>query len=82
MLKTLQNTSTRYKVVPILLLPERTPEWNPIELVWNILVQRLAVFSLEVANDMGKHSLVQASALILNNITHAEVDGCFRKCGV
>ena len=66
----------------ILLLPARTPEWNPIELVWNILVQRLAVFSLEVANDMGKHSLVQASALILNNITHAEVDGCFRKCGV
>lgn len=66
----------------ILLLPARTPEWNPIELVWNILVQRLAIFSLEVSNDMGKHSLVQASALILNNITHAEVDGCFRKCGV
>ena len=66
----------------VLLLPARTPEWNPIELVWNILVQRLAIFSLEVANSLGQHSLVQVSQLILDNITHAEVDGCYRKCGV
>jgi len=66
----------------LLLLPARTPEWNPIELVWNILVQRLAIFSLEVANSLGQHSLVQVSQLILDSITHAEVDGCYRKCGV
>ena len=66
----------------LLLLPARTPEWNPIELVWNILVQRLAIFSLEVANSLGQHSLVQVSQLILDSITHAEVDGCYGKCGV
>ena len=66
----------------LLLLPARTPEWNPIELVWNILVQRLQVFSLELARQMVGHSLVQASMMILDTITHAEVDGCFRKSGV
>ena len=30
----------------ILLLPARTPEWNPIELVCNILVSRLGTISL------------------------------------
>ena len=66
----------------LLLFPARTPEWNPIELVWNILVQRLQVFSLSLALQMGQHSLVQASQLILDGITHSEVDGCFRKSGV
>jgi len=66
----------------LLLLPARTPEWNPIELVWNILVQRLGVFSLRLIKEMGRHSLVQASEIILRNITHAEVDGCYRECGV
>lgn len=66
----------------LLLLPARTPEWNPIELVWNILVQRLRVFSLELARTMGSHSLVQAAQMILDHISHEEVDGCFRKCGV
>ena len=66
----------------LLLLPARTPEWNPIELVWNILVQRLKTFSLFLAMQMGSHSLVQATGIILDNITHSEVEGCFRKAGV
>ncbi|KAL7543505.1 hypothetical protein ACHAXR_013180, partial [Thalassiosira sp. AJA248-18] len=66
----------------VLLLPARTPEWNPIELVWNILVQRLQIFSLDLANSFGKHSLVVASQSILDSITHDDVEGCFRKCGV
>ena len=55
--------------------------WNPIELCWNILVQRLKTFSLYMARCLGRHSLVVASQTILNNITHTEVDGCYRKCG-
>lgn len=65
----------------ILLLPARTPEWNPIELVWNILVQRLRTFSIFIARQLGQHSLVQAAMIILNNITHVEINGCYRKCG-
>ena len=66
----------------VLLLPARTPEWNPIELVWNIFVQRLNIFSLQVENSMGLHSIVKASEVILCNISHTKVDGCFRKSGV
>ena len=66
----------------VLLLPARTPEWNPIELVSNLLVQRLNVFSLQVANSIGLHSIVKASEVILGNISHTKVDGCFRKSGV
>ena len=67
--------------ITILFLPARTCEWNPIELVWNILVQRLNVFSLSVANSLGKHSLVKAAMIVLDGITHTEVDGSYRKCG-
>ena len=65
----------------LLLLPARTPEWNPIELVWNIMVQRLNIFDLRLAIEMGQHSLVRAAEIILTNITHADVDGCYRKSG-
>ena len=64
----------------LVLLPVRTPEWDPIELVWNIMVQRLAVFSLELIRRFGPHSLVIASQVILNNISHDEVNGCYIKC--
>ena len=65
----------------MLLLPARTPEWNPIELVWNMFVQRLNVFNLRKAIEMGPHALLQATEIILQNISHSEVDGCYRKSG-
>ena len=74
----------------VLFLPARTPEWNPIELVWNILVQRLEHFCLSLANELAcvaqmagetNHSLVVASRTILDNVTHEEVRGCYRKSG-
>lgn len=67
----------------LLYLPARTPEWNPIELIWNILVQRLNVFCLHLARRLisGSGSLVVATKLVMDNITHEEVRGCYRKCG-
>ena len=37
----------------LLYLPASTPEWNPIELVWNIIVQRLNVFCIDLAKPNG-----------------------------
>lgn len=66
----------------VLWLPARNPEWNPIELVWNILVARLGTFSLEVARSIpGSHSLVAAADIILGGITHEEVQACYEKSG-
>ncbi len=49
-----------------LFLPARTPEWNPIELLWNCLSMRL------------KHN----ATYILDNITHWEVESFYQKSGV
>ena len=67
----------------LVFLPARTPEWNPIELVWNILVQRLNVFCLHLARRVvsGSGSLVFATKVVMDNITHEEVRGCYRRCG-
>jgi hypothetical protein len=53
----------------LLLFPAQTLEWNPIELVWNILVQWLAIFSLEIVRWFGPHHLMMASQV-------EEVGGC------
>jgi hypothetical protein len=66
----------------LLWLPARTPEWNPIEFAWNILVARLGVFSLELAGIiLGSHSLVVAADMILVGITHEEIAKCYTKSG-
>ena len=57
----------------LLYLPASTPEWNPIELVWNILVQRLNVFCIDLAKELAQfaqmagkssHSLVVGSRTV------------------
>jgi hypothetical protein len=66
----------------LLLLPALALEWNPLELMWNILAQQPSVFRLHLIQKIGSHSLVQASEISLWNSMHAEVDGCYREYGV
>lgn len=68
--------------VLILFLPPRSPELNPIELVWNILVQRLRLVPLEELRAIGSHSTAIKANQILSNITHREVDRCYSKCNI
>jgi hypothetical protein len=37
----------------VLFAPAQAPEWNPIELMWNCLTQRLKIFDL--LNVTGSH---------------------------
>ena len=66
----------------LLLLPARTPEWHLIELGRNIPLQRLSVLRLDLIKEMGNHSLVQTSEIILWNITQTKVGGCYRECAI
>jgi hypothetical protein len=65
----------------------RTPECNPIELGWNILVASLNTFCLDVAFQINRqlvgrsHSLVVATQTILDNISHDEIRRCYRHAG-
>ena len=63
-----------------MLLPARAPEWNPIELMWNCLCQRLKYF--DVSTLTGFHRDVAAAVTILNEITHEEIFRFYWKSGV
>ncbi len=67
-------------MVLVLFLTARAPEWNPIELMWNCLTQRLKYFDL--SNITGTHRVVQAAIFILESITHEEIYRFYRKSGV
>ena len=52
----------------ILFLPARSSEWNPIELVWNLLEQRLR--SYDWSSLLGSNGVIQAATCVQNDITH------------
>ena len=68
--------------VLLLFLPPRSPELNPIELVWNTMVQRLKRVPLQELYHIGAHSSAIASMQILNGITHREVEYFYHKAGI
>jgi hypothetical protein len=45
-------------MVLVLFLPVRAPEWNPIELMWNCMVQWLKYF--DILQLTGSHRVVKA----------------------
>ena len=60
----------------LLFLPPRSPELNPIELVWNTMVQRLKSVPLQELYLIGAHSSAIASMQILNGITQDLRESC------
>ncbi len=63
-----------------LFLPARTPEWNPIELVWNCLTQRLKHYDWDHLS--ASYRAVHAAIYVLDRITHEEVERFYEKSGV
>ena len=66
----------------VLFLPPRSPELNPIELVWNTLVQRLNLVELPVMRSIGSNSVAIMSEEILQGMSHKDVEGAFCHAGV
>ena len=65
----------------LLALPTRVPELNPIELVWNTLVQRLLGLCISFADAGGRHGIVDFTAYILSTMTHHEISKYYAHCG-
>ena len=51
-------------------LPASSPELNPIEQVWKILVNKLQRVPLGVKRSAGSHACAHAAIEILSTITH------------
>ena len=58
-------------------LPTRSPELNPIELLWNTLAQRLKYTPL-TENGNRSHRVVQSATMVMNAFTHIDVEKCYR----
>jgi hypothetical protein len=66
--------------IVLLQIPPRS-EWNPIELVWNILVQRLRSCDLLVTlAKYGTNASANKAAEILEDISVETVARCFCHC--
>jgi hypothetical protein len=66
-----------YKIL-LIFMPTRSPELNPIELMWNILVQCLRRVPLTGRHTLERNAL--AAKDIMDTFTHSEVASCYRKC--
>ena len=66
----------------ILFLPTRSPEWNPQELVWRVMVRGMQSYPLRVLRQENSHSPAIAANDVLGKITHDCVRGFFRKSEV
>ena len=66
----------------VLFLPPRSPELNPIELVWNQLVQKLKLVPLDVMRNIGANSVAIVSEGILQQMSHEDVEGTYHHAGV
>jgi len=66
----------------VLFLPARSPEFNPIELVWNTLVARLKNVPLDELYAIGSDCSAIASQKIISEMTHSEVCSYYKKCNL
>ena len=64
----------------LLFLPARSPELNPIEQVWKLLVQKMKKVPLNVMREAGADASAQAASVILSSMTHCDVAGCYKHC--
>ena len=63
--------------VYVLFLPTRTPEWNPIELVWRHFCTHLRIHNLKLARELKTHAAAIIAGNILDDVRHAIVSRCF-----
>ncbi len=66
-----------YKIL-LIFMPGRSPELNPIELMWNILVQCLRRVSMTGRHTLERNAL--AGKDIMDTFTHSKVASCYQKC--
>ena len=64
----------------VLLLPVQTPEWNPVELIWALLVQRMGRYPLHSIRSIGEHMIAHVAHDILSKITFDEVLKTYEFC--
>lgn len=63
--------------VAVIPLPTRSPELNPMELVWRSLTMKIRSIRVSANN----HATAIAATNILNNMSHKSTEETYRQCG-
>ena len=63
--------------VAVVFLPTRSPELNPIELVWRSLVMKLRATTIV---DGKSHACADAATQILGTMSHKSISATYREC--
>jgi hypothetical protein len=71
----------KYHGIFLQFLPTRSPELNPIKLLWNTLTQRLKHFPLSDDYGLRTHRVARAAEILMREFTHEDMDACYRHCG-
>ena len=80
--KNLDDYLYEYFGILLLFLPARSPELNPIELLWNVLVQRLRHCILPRPRDgLPSDACALAAKIIMDGFTFDDVAKAYRKTG-
>lgn len=78
--KNLDDYLYEYYGILLLFLPARSPELNPIELLWHVLVQRLRHCILP-RDGLPSDACALAAKIIMDNFTFEDVAKAYRKTG-
>ena len=65
--------------VIVIYLPTRSPELNPIELIFHILSQRIKSFRYKTG--VLDNAVKVRAAEVLDNVSYKDIFKTFRKCG-
>ena len=65
----------------LLPLPTRSPELNPIELVWNILRTRLVSTYTSSSTIHVNHAVAICASNVLSDIKYSEIESVYKRCG-
>lgn len=66
--------------VLIVYLPTRSPELNPIELLFHILARRISSWQYRMA-DEGPNAVVEQASKVMNDMSYALILSCYIHCG-
>ena len=64
----------------MLLLPAQTSEWNPVGLIWSVLVQRLVRFPVHSVQMIGEYLIGHIAHDSLCKIMFDEVYKIYKHC--
>jgi hypothetical protein len=67
--------------VLVVYLPTRSPELNPIELIFHIFSRRIRSYRIQRNDGPVDQAVIRYGCMVMNDISYANVLNCYKHCG-